>query len=376
MFDAVFNVFQAFNQTGFLFAGLVCFGLALLIIFAEIQTRRRCIKVQGRIVAVRCGGAVSSKNRPAPVSDTPPADPSKIGMMEAAGHYYYPVYEYESPDGKIIRAHSSSGSNMLTDKIVGTPVEILVNPDEPWEANARHTTVIGLMALIFIIPGALFTYTALKNFEFNILTALCIFGFIALFGMKIVQSIKPRDQWEQPSAFKLRRREERQKKMENPPGYIMSPEEFNARLKAADRYATIMAPVGLLIALGLLAGGYHLDRDMKELSARALRLEGTVTHLESRSDSDGTTYYPVIKFDTPEGKSSTFKDSFGSSPPMYKTGEKVKVMYDPSSPYRTKIDHGRWNNVPALACYGFGSLFLWLTLKSLNTIRKRRELNP
>jgi len=540
MLETIFSAFTAFNQLGFMFGGLICLGLAVLIVIAEVQTRLRCVKVRGSIVAVRCGGIVSGMEsrlaaQVTPASPPPPRKPfrevfkedpkatviglvfaaiimlvplalfsggayfgwdylhlkasgvmvqgkvagieknsgggrggmtysvvaaftdaqgnkheakervgtgrrppwgrgsqitifydarnpshfvidafwhnmalpfglmglsggvmffllgwphvrdklnkrreglvqeeKKFSMMEAVGRHYYPVYEYTTPNGETIRAHSGSGSNALGNKRIGTPVTLLVNPDEPWAANPPSILLTGFLALLFMVPAVAFLYAAFATFKFNIFTVIFTTGFLLYGGVKLAGSIKPRDQWEKPSEFRQRRREERRKKMENPGGHILTPEEFQMRLDAIDRYTLIMTPFIALAGIALLAGGFYLAQDMERFSVSAKKAQGEVVSL-SRTGGNSHAYYPVVEFNAATGQKERFHDSFGSDPSVYAPGDKVEVLYDPAAPTRAKIDRGLFNNLPAIVCYGLGGLLLLWALRCWRDIRRRSE---
>lgn len=535
MLRMIMDAFSAIEQLGMLFAGLVCLGVAVLVVLAEVQTRRRSVKVQGRIVGVRCSGTVSGMEKqldpsmeisPPPDPDmksfkedfkkspgamlvallfasivvfvplalfgggayfawdyldlkahgaraqakvvrietnyssdgdtrsiivaytdgegrkhenkdrigtgfTPrwkkgssvdiiydpgsperfrvdnfwhnmglplglmgisggvlfflfirprlkrekeqPGLPGKIRALEAVGRYYYPVYEYTAPDGKVITAHSSSGSNTLSNKIIGTTVTLYADPEAPWDVSRSGLALTALLTAFFLIPAFIFLYMSFVTFKFNIFTVLFTLAFLAYCGVKIAKTIKPRDQWEKPSEFKLRRKEARRKKMQNPPGYILSPDEFRERLRAIDRYNKILSPFIVLGAISLLAGGFYMDRDMRQFSAQALKTRGEVVSLQGRRSGDGYSYYPVVSFATTSGHQEKFVGKSGANPPLYREGDVVDVLYDPGNSRRAQIDHGLLSNLPALACYGFGILLLLLQVNFWNGLRRRAE---
>lgn len=373
MTDFISDGFSAFNSLVYIAGGLICLLIGLLIALAVIQTRLRCVRMKARIAAVRCGGAVSGTKAP-PLS--PDEDGGvgrrRIGMLEAAGRYYYPVYETVMPDGRTVRLHTSSGSNALAGKTVGRHVTILVDPDEPWEAHGPGDMLWLLLSLVFLVPAFLFIRAGIAHFTFTPAAGAIIAAFLAWLGYKIAKGIKPRSEWETKEGFKARRRERRRLKMESPGGYIMDAAELKQRMDALDRYTMISAPLVALIAAGLLCAGYYLERDMKTLSVHALKTEGTVTGLSGRRSGGGSTvYHPVVVFTDDAGKEREFEDRAGSSPPLYAAGDKVKILYDPASPRRAAIDRGLLNNAPAAGLYGAGSLLILLAARSWIGARRR-----
>ena len=45
-----------------------------------------------------------------------------------------------------------------------------------------------------------------------------------------------------------------------------------------------------------------------------------------------SSYYPVLRFTTAQGRKSIFTDGEGSFPTVYEVGEVVEVLYDPNDP--------------------------------------------
>lgn len=96
---------------------------------------------------------------------------------------------------------------------------------------------------------------------------------------------------------------------------------------------------GILLGMGVIfAGiaafifyqGYILERD-------GIQAEGTVIGLVESRDEDGTSYAPLIRFQTQGGREIEFKSSYSSNPPQYKVGQKVTVLYPPDRPGEAQI---------------------------------------
>ncbi len=77
-----------------------------------------------------------------------------------------------------------------------------------------------------------------------------------------------------------------------------------------------------------------------EFLAVAKGADGTVVRLEyERSgSSSGGAYYPIVRFLLRTGETFEFRSSVGSSPPSYRRGEPVRVLYDPTTPESAEID--------------------------------------
>lgn len=88
---------------------------------------------------------------------------------------------------------------------------------------------------------------------------------------------------------------------------------------------------------GLLAGGmaslyfamksYNNTRD---LLSTGIKTTAIVVEMITVSDSDGSTYKPVFEFTDRSKGVRRYESSVSSSPPAYKVGEKVKIVYDQS----------------------------------------------
>ncbi len=95
-----------------------------------------------------------------------------------------------------------------------------------------------------------------------------------------------------------------------------------------------IAGIGMLVGCGLLV------MSTQAFLAVAIGADGTVVRLEyERSGSDsGGAYYPIVRFLLRTGETIEFRSSVGSSPPSYRRGEPVRVLYDPTAPESAEID--------------------------------------
>lgn len=93
-----------------------------------------------------------------------------------------------------------------------------------------------------------------------------------------------------------------------------------------------------VLGLGMLLGTIILFHSTAAFLAGARSAPGVVTELEYRRDSDGGTYYPLVRFRGPDGRDLVFRGQVGSSPPAYARGEAVTVLYDPATPENARID--------------------------------------
>ena len=99
----------------------------------------------------------------------------------------------------------------------------------------------------------------------------------------------------------------------------------------------LFTAIFMLVGLGLmLVGGYAAMRT-QEFLGDAASAEGTVVDLERSRSSDSTTYRPVVRFTTADGRPVEMVSSVGSNPPSYSVGERVGVLYNPELPEDAKL---------------------------------------
>jgi Protein of unknown function (DUF3592) len=114
----------------------------------------------------------------------------------------------------------------------------------------------------------------------------------------------------------------------------------------------------LSIGLLLLAGASYLYVDTRSWLARSIEAQGEVIEMVAVRDreSGNILYAPRVRFETRDGKTIEFQSSLRTSPPAYRAGQMVRVLYDPKDP-----------NSAALA--GFFSLwFVVMVLGFLGTV--------
>lgn len=355
MFDALFDAMFAWNQILLIFGGLVCLGIGVLLYGYTAGRRLSCVWAQGKIVDVRATGIKDDGTG-----------------KKFTGEMYYPVFEYKAPDGTTRRNEDGGGSNWILGAIPGTEVKLLLDPKDA-ENIYRPSFVMPLIGLMFAAPGAGMLYVAFTHFEFNIFTLLLLLGGAAYIFLKIKKGIKPREQWEKKESFRARMNEKNSKKRAE--GRVLTAQEVRDRVRVYDRYARIYMLVMGVTAAGLIYLGIHLGQGMQSFLARAAQAPGEVVRLESSRDNEGdTTYYPHVAFTTAGGGQFEFRDSVGSNPAMYRTGDRVDVLYDPANPRQAIIDRGFWNWAASGGSFAGGLALLWGCLRLSLGARNRGRL--
>jgi hypothetical protein len=101
------------------------------------------------------------------------------------------------------------------------------------------------------------------------------------------------------------------------------------------------------LGLGILVGGLIWVAKRYEISTNGVHAQGTVVEnyksistnsedSDRRSRSSGA-YYPVVEFQTEEGKKIRFQGSTGSGTPEFEVGTPVKVVYKPQNPHEAQL---------------------------------------
>jgi hypothetical protein len=95
----------------------------------------------------------------------------------------------------------------------------------------------------------------------------------------------------------------------------------------------------LLVGLGLSAGAAFAFARTKRFLAHAQQGQGEVLALEESRSQNGTSYHPVVGFQTWNGERVEFRSATGSSSRSYRVGQSVPILYDPANPSDARI-HG------------------------------------
>jgi hypothetical protein len=99
----------------------------------------------------------------------------------------------------------------------------------------------------------------------------------------------------------------------------------------------------LFVAVGLAFSSLANDiaRDTQAFVDRAVLVGGEVADLDWSRDTSTSSgsgiYHPVVAYITSAGERRTFRSLIGSSPPAYRVGETVDVLYDRTNPADARI---------------------------------------
>ena len=124
-------------------------------------------------------------------------------------------------------------------------------------------------------------------------------------------------------------------------------------------FGSLLAFFGLLfLVVGFLSG-----REPLRLKYSGMPAAGTVVKLAASSAGNGNGRHAVVRFAALNGDSIQFEDGVGASPPLYRVGDPVKVLYRTDSPASSAIvDRGIWNLLPAFIFAALGLVCLSLGL--------------
>ena len=137
-----------------------------------------------------------------------------------------------------------------------------------------------------------------------------------------------------------------------------------------------IGPAFTVIGLATVLLGIYLGKNRAAFLEVSRKGQGEVVSLNSKRSDDGYVYYPVVRYSPPgSDRSLTFEHDVGSSPPSYRVGEKVEVLYHPDDPANAIIDAGIMNWFgPGLALL-LGTVFTAAGIFSFNHWRKLKKSN-
>lgn len=354
MFDTVFDLFFngmiAFNQIGWLLGGLIFSVLGGLLLGNGFYWRLRATRVEGEI----------------------------IGVRQKKKDMYHSVYRYTLPSGETMEATSDTGSNITSGRETGKRVTLMVFPDKPDQVRESGGYWMGIFGVIFLAPGIFMCYMALTAYPVTPMTGIIAIGMIAVIALRARKYIIPKEQRQTPADWMARKKKERHAEIEAAPVKpfedVMSGPAWAEKQVQAHKNARIGAPLTLIIAAGLIWGGIYLGQKTMTLQNNGVRAAGEVVRLEESRSSDSSTYHPVVAFTDAGGQSFTFRDSMGSNPPSYHTGEAVTVLYLSDNPEESAaIDRGIFNWIVPGLLGGFGVLLLFASLGLFRQLRQNER---
>lgn len=116
-----------------------------------------------------------------------------------------------------------------------------------------------------------------------------------------------------------------------------------------------MAIGGIFLLVGLIIAsvGAYFFRSTQDLLKNGLRSTGKVVELRKTRS-----YKPVVEFETADNRTIIAVCKVGSTPPRYKVGDSVTVLYRAASPQDISLDEPFQLWFLSWLLGGLGSLFL------------------
>ena len=327
----------------FLFVGLMFIVFGLLVLGAEVRTRRGACEVQGEVVGFsRADGGAS-------------------GAL-----YFHPVAQYVGLDGTTRYVEGSVGSSSPLES-VGDAVTVLARPDDAENASIKSSLsfILGAVVVLMGLVSCTVFFAIFRISTFSVAGAVVV---VSCGAWKLHGAIRDKPlslaAWRDYKARLLRARIFTDAtKGQIPWADPAALRTAVANQKAANRFAI---PFFLLSGVGLVLLGSHLRKQTESFLERAVPAAGVVVDMVANDSGDTTTYAPIVAFED-HGRTYRFKDSVASNPPSHRMGEAVRVLYDPGRPADARIDRGRWNKVIPILVAISGGLFcalgIWLVCR-------------
>jgi len=327
----------------FLLVGLLFIAFGLLVLAAEVRTRRGACEVRGEVVGFSTaeGGASGAR-------------------------YFHAVAQYVGLDGGTRYLEGSVGSSSPLDS-VGDAVTVLAQPDDPEKAVIKSplSYILGAVVVLMGLASCVIFFAIFRISTFSVAGAVVV---VSCGAWKLHGAIRDKPlslaAWRDYKARLLRARIFTDAtKGQIPWADPAALRTAVANQKAANRFAI---PFFLLAGAGLVLLGSHLRKQTESFLERAVPAAGVVVDMVANDSGDTTTYAPIVAFED-HGRTYRFKDSVASNPPSHRMGEAVRVLYDPGRPADARIDRGRWNKVIPILVAISGGLFcalgIWLVCR-------------
>jgi len=339
LFDLFASATEAYQQVGLFLGALICLGLGGLLLGNALYWRLHALRATGTI----------------------------IGVIPQGGTYL-PVYRYTLPDGQSHEAKSDTGSSSVAGKQTGRVVKLLISAHDPTSARPADSHLFDILGLALLVPGAVLAYIAVAHYPVTKMTwimAALLILYAVLHGRRIFIPKAQRvsiAEWRQQHGLGAAGLDLTQvKRIEELVPQAQLQQQAATQRQQMRRWAPFIA----LAAVALAALAVWQGMRLAHLEAAGLRAPGEVVSLKeewssgSGSSSGHYTYYPIVRFSTPDNARIEFKDSIGSNPPSHRAGDKVTVLYLAENPRaNAMIDRGLFWNWAIPAAILAGALLL------------------
>ncbi|MFP4385735.1 MAG: DUF3592 domain-containing protein [Alphaproteobacteria bacterium] len=266
--------------------------------------------------------------------------------------FYYPVYEYISPNGEKKELVSSIGYQGIKGLMAGRRLRLLLIPGQPDKIRAPALSLLYVGAVFFLFGLCLMSLVQ-GNFEgnffdlvlshlegnfHNLLFGLVFLGFGLFSYLSALKKIKAK-------GGGVSGIPEMRDPVKN--GRILSDREILERVAYYAKSSTIIGYMLSIIAVGVSIGSYYAALDMLDIHHNAHPASGVVSGFRSYYSDHSYTYYAQIDFLVQDRQDNThkirFEDSVGSPQRLFDRGESVDVLFYPDDPQKAIVDRGIWN---------------------------------
>lgn len=118
------------------------------------------------------------------------------------------------------------------------------------------------------------------------------------------------------------------------------------------------------IGVAALGGAWMLRQHQRAVAAERVHVKGTIVRLQERRGSrGGTSYAPVVRFRTTDGRDVEVVSSVGGMKILWRIGKEVDVMYDAHDPQSADVDSWMTQWMPSVILAVIGFAFLYAALK-------------
>lgn len=128
--------------------------------------------------------------------------------------------------------------------------------------------------------------------------------------------------------------------------------------------------VPMLAPLMMLAMAAGFGRPQQLLHDSGTATSGQVVE-NKRYSGESSTYAAIVAYQTEDGRTIKFEDIVSSSPPKYRVGDEVKVLYMPEAPDNAVIYNAQWWLIPAILAIGAVSSWIMVTIVMSINYRRR-----
>jgi len=346
MFDALFDVFSAWNALLYIVAGATVSGLGLLVAGYTVYVRATERAYTGQIVGVRTEG------------------PGR--------NMYWPLVAYTDGQGVRHEALANSGSSLIGANAPGKKVTVFADPAAPDALMiARDWWLLLALGLFLLAVGSPFIAAGLEALHFNFRTALVALALAGYVGFKLFRLVHPFLDARKAGGWTAAREAFMAKVAQRQALQPLAAADIAALGAKQSKQAAAVLPVLVVVGAAILIGGGIWFERQRTFLNHAIAAAGTVLRNEASDGADGDeTYHAVVAFTDRNGRAVTYRDSLGTSPPWFSTGDKVKIFYLPEDPARAEIDRGIWNWLVSLLIAAFGGALLASGAYGLATRRR------